>query len=196
MASIDEFMRSGRLGPITGGMSQDEVRGLLGEPEDVSVQKNPEIWKYGALQLGFYRSPYVEKPVLTTINLYFHDPTSSLPDRLGLTGWQPTSETTIEAFRDYIPGYDPQVYGEASSFQDVIVTTHSGVRITFGEGHLYGIHFQSKKESAGKQFTIFLPKDLLDAIRKEASEQRISVSDLCARWIREKAESLQKTGVR
>src|SRR4051794_25040408 len=112
---------SGRLGPIVDGMSKDDVRGLLGDPEDVSVPKNPEIWKYGALQLGFYRSPYAEEPVLTSINLYFHDPALAIPDRLGLTGWQPTSESTIESFRDYIPGYDPKVYNDAPSFPDISV---------------------------------------------------------------------------
>jgi hypothetical protein len=196
MASIDEFLQTGRLGAIAIGMSKDDVRGRLGEPDDVSVKKNPEIWKYGALQLTFYRGSHVEGPVLSGIGLYFHDPTASLPDPLGLTGWRPSGETTIEAFRERLTGFDPIDQGDAPSSQHLGIPSNPGLRIAFDdEGRLYGI-FQSRKGPEGKQLTLFLPKDLLEAIRKEASGHGISISDLCARWIQEKAESLQKAGIR
>lgn len=196
MPSMDEFLKTGRLGPLDLGVTKEAVRRILGEPDDVSVKKNPEIWKYGALQLVYYRSPHTDEPVFSTINLFFHHPASSIPARLGLMGWQPTSETGIEAFRDYITGYDPQVYDQAPSLPDITLSLDSGVRLSFSEGRLYGIHSQSKKEPEGKQFTIFVPKDVLDTIRQEASEHRISVSALCARWIQERASDLRKTGVR
>jgi hypothetical protein len=196
MASVDEFLKTGRLGPLDVGITKEAVRGILGEPEDVSVKKNPEIWKYGALQLVFYRGSHSDDPVLSTINLFFHDPASSIPDRLGLTGWQPTSETGIEAFREYITAYDPQVYEQAPPSQDIIVSLDSGVQVTFHEGRLYGIHSRPKNEPEVKQLTIFVPKDDLDALRKEASEHRISVSALCTQWIQERASTLRKTSVR
>jgi hypothetical protein len=196
MASLDEFLKTGRLGPLDLGTTKETVRRILGEPDDISVKKNPEIWKYGALQLVFYQSPHADEPGLSAINLYFHDPASSIPDRLGLTGWQPTSEAGIEAFRDYITGYDPEVYNQAPSLQDIIVSLDSRLRVTFNEGRLYGIHSPSKKEPEGKQFTIFVPKDVLEVMRQEASEHGISMSALCTRWIREKASHLQKTSMR
>lgn len=196
MASIDEFLKTGRLGPLDLGITKEAVRRILGEPDDVSVKKNPEIWKYGALQLVFYQSPHADEPGLSTINLFFHGPAMSIPVRLGLTGWQPTSETGIEAFRDYITGYDPEVYNQVPSIQDIIVSLDSGVRVTLNEGRLYGIHSPSKNGPEGKQFTIFVPKHVLEVIRQEALEHGVSMSALCTRWIQEKASLLQKTSMR
>ena len=102
MASCVDFLRTGSLGSLSCGMSQDQVRNLLGEPEAVSTQRHPRIWKYGSLELTFYRLPDGPNPFLISISLYFHTPTSKLPDSLQLTGWSPSQETTLAEVREFL----------------------------------------------------------------------------------------------
>lgn len=80
MASLDEFLTTGRLGEIAVGASKDFVRQLLGEPEDVSTQRNPELWKYGAIQLGFHKGKGAKLAALHFIGLYFQSGKVSIPD--------------------------------------------------------------------------------------------------------------------
>lgn len=195
MSSIDEFLRTGRLGILSAGMDRDEVRSLLGEPEATSRQKNFELWKYGSLQIGFHRDPFGGEPILTTINLYFHNPGESPPEPLGLVGWMPTDETTIEGFRRHIHDYDGHKYDGIEGVQSSMVTLDSGVRASFDEGRLYGLHYQHSRKPEGKQLTLFLPNDVLETLRKEASERSVSISNLCVRWIKERAEKHQETEV-
>src|SRR4051812_22355882 len=102
MGSVDEFLRTDRLGPLSGGMSKDEVREVLGEPESVSEKKNPEIWKYGSLQLVFHRNPHASSHYLIAITLYFHTPDEHPPRVLALDGWMPTGKTTYNEFRAHL----------------------------------------------------------------------------------------------
>lgn len=101
LQALDSFLKTGRLGSITAGAaSPDSVRKALGDPDETSEQRNPEIWKYGdlgvvlrslvpddapgagepavhgQLQLSFYRQPGESSATLTTIGIL---PTVSAP---------------------------------------------------------------------------------------------------------------------
>lgn len=58
---------------VSVGDSQDAVRKVFGEPQDVSVKKNPEIWKYEreGMELAFYRDKSAEDSFLESIHFYF-----------------------------------------------------------------------------------------------------------------------------
>src|SRR5262249_17874676 len=102
MATLEEFLTTGLLGSIALGATKNGVRRALGEPEDVSLQKNPAVWKYGALQLAFYKSKSDLQPSLELIGIYFHTPEEQLPERLALAGWVPTGETTVSEFLNWL----------------------------------------------------------------------------------------------
>ena len=55
-ASLEEFARTGNLGPICLGKSRDEVRAALGPPRSwlasEPVERSP-IWKYGDVEFYF-----------------------------------------------------------------------------------------------------------------------------------------------
>lgn len=59
MAGVDveRFLRTGAFGPIRLGLTEDEVRALLGDPDATGGtsrrQRTPKIWKYGDVELHF-----------------------------------------------------------------------------------------------------------------------------------------------
>jgi hypothetical protein len=62
IADLEEFARSGQLGPLSIGLKRDKVSALLGSPTDwlneTPVDRSA-IWKYGDLELYFDDDEYV-----------------------------------------------------------------------------------------------------------------------------------------
>ena len=52
-----DYKRSGRISPIRMDMTREEVRAVLGEPDDVGgtsrKHRTPAIWKYGDVEFHF-----------------------------------------------------------------------------------------------------------------------------------------------
>lgn len=73
MAFLTEFLMRGELGAIRFGMTIDEVRHLLGEPDgSMDAGKKPKyrLFKYGSLELLFRRKELVHATI------YFEEPVS------------------------------------------------------------------------------------------------------------------------
>ena len=191
MPSFVEFLKTGQLEKLHCEMSKDEVRELLGEPEAVSPQGNPQIWKYGSLELTFYRSSEAESLWLVSIVIHFHSHPINLPGFQGLAGWWPTGDTTFEEFRDFLVRSAIRVDGGVASGPHQHLVLASGVRVTFDEGRLYSVGYTLRREPELKQITISIPRRDLKAIQQEAAASGVSVSKLCSRWILERASSLQ-----
>jgi hypothetical protein len=192
MATIDEFLKSGQLGGLASGLSMEEVRGVLGDPEDVSVKANPAIWKYGALQLSFSRGPQEPEPSVSGIFLYFNNTKNAIPSSLCLTGWLPTIETSVGEFRDHLADAGLETpSGVLSAPVDRLVLP-SGVGVTFDDGRLHSISYLARREPQVKQLTVSIPLKDLEIIRKEAESRRISMSALCSEWIREHISSRER----
>jgi SmpA / OmlA family len=190
MPSFVEFLKTGQLEKLHCGMSKDEVRDLLGEPEAVSSQGNPQIWKYGSLELTFYRSSEAESPWLVSIDIQFHSHAIGLPGSEELNGWLPTGETTFEEFRGFLDNAAIRVDGGVTSGPHQHLVLGSGVRITFDEGRLYSASYTLRREPEFKQITVAIPRRELKAIQQQAAASGVSVSKLCSRWIMERASSL------
>lgn len=58
MDRLVSLLRSGTVSGVGLGSSEAEVRGLLGDPDDVS-RTSPPVWKYGPLELAFEGSRVV-----------------------------------------------------------------------------------------------------------------------------------------
>ncbi|XID93391.1 hypothetical protein ACF3MZ_02315 [Paenibacillaceae bacterium WGS1546] len=99
MTSIFEFFRTGQLGHVGIRMSLADFESVVGKPQDVSVSKNPMIYKYGSFQFSFTKTPKGDYQ-LSSIHLYFGDDLI-LPDRLVLSDWDPdrNHENLIEYFQ-------------------------------------------------------------------------------------------------
>lgn len=139
MASFREFLCTGRLGNLRCGLSMLEVRDLLGEPEDVSTKRNPQIWKYGSLELTFYTPFKTEEPRLASFTIQFHLPTVKLPESLPLSDRLPTSEMSLEEFRELLLDVPVHVDGGVTSGPIQHLVLGSGVRVSFDDGRLYNL---------------------------------------------------------
>jgi hypothetical protein len=55
--SLERFLRTGQFGALTSGMSSDQIRALLGEPDAVGCasekHRHPTCWLYGSVELHF-----------------------------------------------------------------------------------------------------------------------------------------------
>lgn len=190
MPSFVEFLKTGQLGELHCGMSKDEVHELLGQPEDVSVQRNPQIWKYGSLELTFHRSSEVKTPELGMIYLYFRSHATNLGGFREQVGWWPTSKATLVEFRDFLDKSGIRADGGVTSEPSQVLVLSSGVRVTFDEGRLHSACYTPRREPEFKQITISIPRSDLKAIQQEAATEGVSVSKLCSRWILERISSL------
>jgi hypothetical protein len=190
VATLDEFLTTGRLGPLAEGQSAQEVRDLLGEPEDVSGRGSPELWKYGALQVGFFRTSRDEMPFVASLALYFRLADEALPEQLGLTGWYPQIGCTYEQVRDHLRAVGIGSGGGVASGPDKSLLVGPGVRITFRKDIIDSIQFYSYREPSHKQLTISIPRAVLERIRLEARASGVSASSLCSKWVEERAETL------
>jgi hypothetical protein len=192
MASLIEFLKTGRFGPITCGMSLNDVRAVLGEPDDYSIQKNPLIYNYGPLSLSFYRSPEDPYPSLVSITLYGIEPEDELPTKLSLSGWVPAIDTTIQEFRQYLDAEGLSIGGGVLLGHDQHFVLESSVRVTCDGDRLHSISFSDKREPDFKQLSVRIRRDDLDLIQRWAKSRHISASALCSEWIREKVSRGEK----
>jgi hypothetical protein len=193
MGTFAEFLTEGRLGGLAPGQNRSEVQSLLGKPE--ATARGPvEIWKYGALQVAFRRDPEGGEPSVASLSLFFTDDASRLPATLDLSGWWPTAGTKIQDLSPYIPDYDPERYREMPDTP--LIRLGPDAEATFEDGRLHGVHFRRTGKVRGRQISVFLPDDVLSLLRKEAAARNVSVSVLCAGWIKERAAASDPVGAR
>ncbi len=193
MTSIDEFLKTGRLGQFGEGRTTHEIRDFLGEPEASSRSAWPRLWKYGSMQLGFHRTSRDEVPFLVSIALYFRAPDEAPPKALGLTDWYPPVGCSYDEVRRHLDEVGIKALGGVTAGPDKHLIVGPGVRITFDDDRIDSIQHSAKRESDRKQLWISIPRDALDAIRTEARTRGISTSDLCSRWVEERAISLHQS---
>jgi hypothetical protein len=191
MTNLTEFLKTGRLETIAVGMSREEVKAVLGEPQDASVHKYPLIWKYGGLQLIFDRAPDDSRLFLASITLYFHEEAENIPEAFAPIDWVPTAGTTFQVFRAHLDENEIRVFGGVTSGPHKHLVLESGVRITFDDDRLYSIGYTMKRESDTKQLTIKVRRKALEMIEKWAKGRGISISDLCSEWIKEHVSHLE-----
>jgi hypothetical protein len=194
MASLAEFLRTGHLGELHGGLAEERVHTLLGPPESIARSRNKVIWKYGSLQLYFYWSLPDGVRRLITIGLYPRGASLDLPAPVQLEDWSPDAGMTPEDFRRFIEKAAPELLDTASPVPtDHMMELRSSARVSFDSGRLYSISYTMFREPDFEQVTVNVPRADMEAIRHEAAALGLSVSKLCSRWIAERAASLQPT---
>src|SRR5205085_5957071 len=102
MATLEDFLKAGRLGPVILGMDPVEVMNALGDPDDTSEKLNPLTIKYGPVQLVFWSKPKQRKQELREIVLSYKPRFKKLPKALRLSDWNPTSAPTEGGFVAYL----------------------------------------------------------------------------------------------
>jgi hypothetical protein len=131
MATLEEFLRTGHLGPLIMGISPMDVMTALGEADSVSRKSNPLLLEYGGVHLAFLRNTNARKHELREIVLDFENFSEPLPPLLELTDWKLSDPPTERRFRDFMHtiGYLPIHDGEGATWRELVFP--SGVTARF-----------------------------------------------------------------
>jgi hypothetical protein len=150
MATLEEFMRTGHLGPAVLGMSSSDVLVALDDPDSVSRKSNPLIFTYGCIQLTFWKATKAGVPELREIVLSF-EPFKGTPEFLEITAWNPKEPPTEQDFRSFIQRieYPPAHVVEGPSEKAFMFP--SGVSALVADGKLHSIRLQQKESKATPQ---------------------------------------------
>jgi len=189
VATLEQFLRTGELGPIHPGMTADEVAAVLGPTPDISMAKHPLILRYGGLQLSFIRGDKSSPRRLTLIGLYFWPNPLPLPPAATPTDWLPTESTTEADVLAYLHRIrlspDEQVGTDFNRY----LLVPSGARMVIGEDErLHSIQY-ADRGSVRKQLSITIPEPTFYAVKDAARKANRTVGDLCSEWIAEKVHT-------
>ena len=155
MPTLEEFLRTGHLGPVVLGMTPMAVMTAVGDPDDTSLKSNPLQFKYGCAQLTFWKSSKDRQHELREIALIYQLRFHPLPPSLKFTDWNPVRPPTEKRFRKFI---DEIHYPPATSVKgpnETQIVFLSGVTALFTNGKLDSIRlFQRQtKESTSSVLT-------------------------------------------
>jgi len=143
--SLNTLLRTGRLGELRRGMTQEEVRAMLGEPDAVGGGSRkypyPSIFLYGTVELNFdLRRPH------GLIRFWWEAGEKGafrLSSACEIVDWAFTPDWTFVQVEDYLNELDlPRGYLDAPSPEDTaspFIVHASGIQISFTKGKLYGI---------------------------------------------------------
>jgi hypothetical protein len=102
MITLEDFLKTGRLGPVVLGLTPFDVESILGEPDHESKKKNPLMLLYRSLQLSFWRLGPETPSSLNQIVIKFQPEPFSLPEAVQPTDWNPASTPTVDEFKTFL----------------------------------------------------------------------------------------------
>ena len=188
MATLDQFLRTGELGPVRPGSSPKEVVAVLGPPQDSSVGWNPLVLKYGGLQLSFHQPRDGAERRLVLIGLYFAPAQGPLPAAVRPTDFAVAADTTEADVRAFLARVGLPAEAVAVDEDTTHLVLPTGARIAFDGGALHSIQFAPRATAVGrKQIAVSVPADTWDRLRELARAANQSVPELCAGWIAQRA---------
>lgn len=191
MPSLEEFLRTGKLGPLHFGMTVSDVVAHLGAATDESVRREPRILKYGALQVTFARPAPGAEPRLTLIGIYYRPPLEPLPGPVVPTDFVGTSATSVGEVQEFLHRAGLCATNEGEG-EDLRLTMPSGAQIVFGDRRLHSAQFAARiAPTAKKQISVSIPEDAWQQLHSLAGQSNQSVAALCAQWIAQRASELR-----
>lgn len=129
--TLIDFLARGALGAVTTGLTTDELRALIGDPEDTSVSQTPKIWKYGSIQFAF--DCHVRPAKLNFIGIYFRESPFTLPSSVVTEGWWPSVGTEFDDFCNQLrsEGIAFREQPELTCDEQFAIVVDSGVTVCF-----------------------------------------------------------------
>ncbi len=179
MVRLEQFLKTGELGPIHPGMRETGVKTLLGPPQDESISRHPQILKYGGLQLTFLNGREAEERGLVHIGLYYAPRAEPIPEPARPEDFTGSSETTIADVRDFFARVGLKESAFVSGEDANYLIMPSSARITFDGQKLHSINFASPRSGpARKQISVPVPIDVFDQWKARARLLNKSVAKL------------------
>jgi hypothetical protein len=177
MPTLEEFLKTGAIGPIRGGMTYAEVVAALGPPQSESVKRKPRVLKYGPLQLSLYPDRDRTDRV-SLIALYPRQSADALPpavrvalDPLGCR----------QRFQTFLGETELTPTAVSSDPVDQVVLP-GGVKVVFDVDAVHGVFAPANSSVAPtRQLTVTLTDDTMNALTVMAkAQQRRSVAELAS----------------
>ncbi|HYE19049.1 MAG TPA: ribbon-helix-helix protein, CopG family [Tepidisphaeraceae bacterium] len=187
MATLNEFLSAGRLGPVQLGLRPEQVVALLGDADDRSARRRPvTVLRYGAVELTFTPIPDTDDSRLSGISVKFAVPGLEIPVALRPNDWLPDGRTSPDEVRRYLEGQGiTGVEALRGDDGDETLTLSTGAAIVFADGSLFGMHFRRRdKRPDRKQLTVALPEETVEELRRRARAEHTSVQALLERMIK------------
>jgi hypothetical protein len=165
MATLEDFLRTGRLGPANLGMNPTQVMTALGDPDEFSEHKSPYILKYGPVQLVFLANQKLRTRELRDIAIIYKPKFKKLPKKLRLDDWNPSSVPTEGFFTDYLENINLHPVHIVSGESGTQLVFVSGVVVLFAEKKMHSIRMTQRDSQEPERVTV--------SDRREPSAQQI-----------------------
>lgn len=149
MATLEDFLRTGHLGPVILGITPNDVMTALGEPTHTSMKSNPLQLKYGSVQLSFWKTSNRRKHELREIAIIYQPQFESLPHTLEFTDWNPAEPPTQMDFSFFLHTINYLPVHQVQGPHDLKMSFLSGVTALFTDAILHSIrlHQRNTKEA-------------------------------------------------
>ena len=104
-----------------------------------------------------------------------------------------SSQTTLDEFRKFLDGLGLSKDAETRAEDDIqyLIISPPGAYITFHGGRLLSIHVIDRTPPK-KQISLSVAEDTFNQLKNLARQSKKSVSAICAEWITQRANDLQR----
>lgn len=188
MATLEQFLRNGELGPFRVGMDAAELMEVLGPPHGTSGTKNVRILLYGAMQVTLTRGADREDRVASA-GMYFQPSEQELPESVRPEDWLPGANTTEAAFRVFLEKIALEPISTIAEGDSRTLVLDSGSRVTFTSDRLHAIQYMLRGNR--RTVAVTLPEEAFLRLRELARGENRTLSDMCAEMLVERVANLQ-----
>lgn len=154
MATLEDFLKAGRLGPASLGMGPVEVMTVLGDPDEMSEKLNPLIMRYGPVQFVFVSKPGQRKQDLRDIAIVYKPRFKKMPKALRLSDWDISGAPTLDEFLKYLNKIDYLPIHRVSGESGTQLIFMSGVVALFAAKALHSIRLSQREAKENEQITV------------------------------------------
>ena len=167
------FLKTGVFGGLRLGILGQDVKALLGEPEDTSLRDHPRIWKYGRFQIA------LDENRVVSMSAYFEPWRGKSSKQISFTGWKAGSKTTIEGFQELCSkqGIDWRIHPTWNYEDTVGLVLESGVSAYFerngAKSSLCGLSLMNKEYGAVRaELRLTEIQDIVDHLKKHGHQDK------------------------
>jgi hypothetical protein len=173
MATLEVFLKTGQLGPLSLGMSPTEVFEILGDADEQSRKMTPLVQWFGNVQLVFTKRWKDEPLHLAEISVIYEGRSTPQAESLHFTDWNPSSSITEAEFRSFLDriSYRPGSSVGGASGKKLLLL--SGIVVRFVIDKLRSIYLTEKAPSEKTSMSLVDEREAdEDQIREMLREAR------------------------
>lgn len=148
MASLEHLIRTGQFEDLAFGLSLEEVRERIGDPDDVSISSKPLIWKYGGVELAFFREKAAPSFALDSISIHLRKDGPAFIRTECFSGLAGMDEADFRRYLNGLAHVEKVISGDEYFARQLVLDT--GVRAAFEDGRLVNL-FADRHRTMRKQ---------------------------------------------